>query len=45
MLQAGTTAQARASPVSEKSGSQEPSKEALGLPFHYLGLSGRVHSL
>ena len=30
MLQAGTTAQARASPVSEKSGSQEPSKEALG---------------
>lgn len=45
MVQAGTTAEARASPVSEKSGNQEPSKEALELPFHRLGLSGRVHSL
>ena len=39
MLQAGTTAEARAPPVSEKSGSQEPSKEALGLPSHCLQAS------
>lgn len=41
MLQAGTTAEARAPPVSDKSGSQEPSKEeALGLPAHCLQASG-----
>ena len=39
MLQAGTTAEARAPSVSEKSGSQEASKEALGLPSHCLQAS------